>query len=65
MMTLIRKLFWLALFLVFTVGFVTMFDHGFITTKQFTTDARAEIHDLVALFHPNQHPKDKSDKPSQ
>jgi hypothetical protein len=50
MMTLVRKLFWFALFLVFTLGFVTLFDHGFVTTKQFTDDAKSEVSDLKALI---------------
>jgi hypothetical protein len=66
MITLIRKLFWAALFLVFTLGFVTLFDHGFVTTKQFTTDAKGEFNDLVALVRPIKRGKDNSDQlPSQ
>jgi hypothetical protein len=62
MFTLIRKIFWCALFLVFTLGFVTLFDHGFVTTTQFSTDARGEVNDLVALVRPIQREKDNSDK---
>ena len=50
MMTLIRKLFWVALFLVFTLGFVTLFDHGYTTTRQFTDDAKGEAHDAMDLL---------------
>jgi hypothetical protein len=50
MTTLLRKLFWLALFLAFTLGFVTLFDHGYTTTKQFTADAKSEINDLRQLM---------------
>ena len=61
MMTLIRKLFWFALFVVFTLGFVTLFDHGFVTTHQFQVDATAEAHDLIDLWRPAKRPPDKSD----
>jgi hypothetical protein len=62
MITLIRKLFWVALFLVFTLGFVTLFDHGFVTTTQFTTDAKGEVNDLTALVRPIKRDKDHSDQ---
>jgi len=62
MMTLLRKLFWVALFLVFTLGFVTLFDHGFVTTRQFTQDAKSEANDLAALVRPIKRPPDKSDE---
>jgi hypothetical protein len=62
MITLIRKLFWFALFLVFTLGFVTLFDHGFATGKQFTDDAKGEVNDFIALVHPISRPKDASDQ---
>jgi hypothetical protein len=64
MMTLIRKLFWVALFLVFTLGFVTLFDHGYVTTKQFTDDAKGEAHDFIALIHPAKAPPPKTDNPA-
>jgi hypothetical protein len=62
MFTLIRKLFWLALFLAFTLGFVTLFDHGFVTAKQFTTDAKSEVNDLVVMVRPIKRAPDKSDQ---
>ena len=62
MITLIRKLFWSALFLVFTLGWVTLFDHGFVTSTQFTTDAKGEVNDLAALVRPIHRDKDKSDQ---
>ncbi len=62
MMTLLRKLFWCALFLVFTLGWVTLFDHGFVTTNQFTVDAKTEVNDLVTLVRPIQREKDHSDQ---
>jgi hypothetical protein len=65
MITLIRKLFWLALFLVFTLGFVTLFDHGFVTSKQFTSDAKGEVNDLVTMIRPIKRPPDKSDQVGQ
>jgi len=65
MITLIRKLFWLALFGAFTLGFVTLFDHGFITSKQFTADAKSEVGDLMTMLHPIKRAPDKSDQPAQ
>jgi len=62
MITLIRKLFWLALFLVFTLGFVTLFDHGFITTTQFSKDAQSEVNDLITMVRPIKRAPDKSDQ---
>jgi hypothetical protein len=61
MMTLIRKAFWLALFLVFTLGFVTYFDHGYVTGAQFTADAKGEIGDITAMFKPIKRAADHSD----
>ena len=51
MMTLLRKLFWFALFAAATLGFVTFFDHGYSTTKQFTDDAKTEVGDLHQLWN--------------
>jgi hypothetical protein len=65
MITLIRKLFWFALFLLFTLGFVTLFDHGFTTTNLFVKDAQGEVHDLVVMLHPIKRPPDKSDQVGQ
>ncbi len=64
MTTLIRKLFWIALFLVFTLGFVTLFDHGFVTGKQFTADAHSEVNDLMVMIRPIKRAPDKSDQPA-
>jgi hypothetical protein len=61
MFTLLRKLFWIALFLICTVGFVTLFDHGYVSNQQFTTDAKSEVHDFMQLVHPIKRPKDTSD----
>jgi predicted secreted protein len=57
MMTLLRKIFWVALFLVFTLGFVTLFDHGYVTTKQFTDDAKVEAHDAIDMLRKSAMPK--------
>jgi hypothetical protein len=62
MMTLIRKLFWFALFLVFTLGFVTLFDHGYVTTQQFVKDAKTEVNDLITMVRPIKRPPDQSDQ---
>lgn len=65
MTILLRKLFWLALFLVFTVGFVTLFDHGFTTSKQFTDDAKSEVNDLAQVWHQFQKSREKSAEPAK
>ena len=62
MITLVRKLFWFALFLAFTLGFVTLFDHGFVTAKQFSVDAQTEVNDVVKILRPIKRPPDKSDE---
>jgi len=62
MITLIRKAFWLGLFLIFTLGFVTLFDHGYNTSKQFTTDAKGEVNDLLVMVRPIKRAPDKSDQ---
>jgi len=61
MMTLLRKAFWVALFLAFTLGFVTLFDHGYVTTSKFTTDAKSEVNELIDVWHPIKRDKDNSD----
>jgi len=61
MTTLLRKLFWLALFLVFTLGFVTLFDHGYVTNAKFIDDSRSEVNDLIQLLHASTAQKAKSD----
>jgi hypothetical protein len=63
MLTLIRKLFWLSLFLIFTLGFVTLFDHGFVTSQKFSKDAQSEVSDLMQMVHPIKRPPDTSDQP--
>jgi len=64
MMTLIRKAFWFALFLVFTLGFVTLFDYGVpVTAHQFQASAASEVHDLTLLWHPAK--KAKIDEPAK
>ena len=63
MTTLFRKVFWLALFVAFTVGFVTLFDHGYTTTNQFIKDAQGEVHDFSGLFAKPKVPDKKPDQP--
>jgi hypothetical protein len=66
MITLIRKIFWFALFLVFTLGFVTLWDNGIPNTgAQFTTNAKSEVADLMTMIRPIKRPADKSDEPAQ
>lgn len=43
MIGLIRNLFWFALFLVFTLGFVTLFEHGWRGTDGFVKDFQTEF----------------------
>ncbi|MEA3187165.1 MAG: hypothetical protein QOD99_995 [Chthoniobacter sp.] len=62
MIALIRKLFWLALFVVFTFCFVVLFDHG---TQNFTENAQLEIQELQKTFGKINRPKDASEKIGQ
>lgn len=59
MTALIRKLFWFALFLAFTFGFIVLFEHG---PENFGKNAQAEIHDFQKFFGKISRPKDSSDK---
>lgn len=53
-MGLIRKLFWLALFVVFTFGFVVIFEHGLTDfPKSFPDNARIEYGKLEKLVLPS------------
>lgn len=61
MSTLLRKLFWVGLFLVFTLGFVTLFDHGYVTNKQFSADAKSEVAELRLMWKPVTPAKDKTE----
>ena len=62
MFALIRKLFWLVLFVVFTFCFVVLFDHG---TSNFAENARLEIQELQKTFGKINRPKDTSEKVGQ
>ncbi len=57
-MSLIRKLFWLTLFLVATFGFVVLFEHG---TDNYLENAQAEFENLREWIQPLTRPEDKSD----
>jgi hypothetical protein len=59
-MALIRKLFWVALFLVSTFGFVVLFDYG---TTNYMQNAQTEFQSLKKLVGWQPKPKpDQSDK---
>jgi len=62
MIALIRKFFWIALFAAFTLGFVTLFDHGYTTTGQYLSDAQSEVRDLVAMWKPPAAQPESGDK---
>ena len=63
MIALVRKLFWFALFLVFTLAFVTLFEHGWRDPKQFVADAKTEANAVSGLWgKPMTREKDKSDQ---
>jgi hypothetical protein len=47
MITLIRKLFWFAVFLLATFCFIVLFEHG---TANFSGNARTEFENLKAMF---------------
>ena len=57
MIALIRKLFWLALFVVFTFGFVVLFEHG---TQNFVQNAQVEVQGLQKTFGKINRSKDAS-----
>lgn len=57
-MSLIRKLFWFALFLVATFGFVVLFEHG---TDDYLQNAQAEFENLREWAQPLVRPEDNSD----
>jgi hypothetical protein len=59
-MALIRKLFWLALFLVSTFGFVVLFEHG---TTDFVKNAKIEFEGVKKICLTKlERKKDESDK---
>ena len=62
MIALIRKLFWLALFVGFTFGFIVLFEHG---PQNFGQNAQVEYQDLRKMFGKINRPKDTSDKIGQ
>lgn len=63
MIALVRKLFWFALFLAFTLGFVTLFEHGWHDPRQFVADAKTEASTVSGMWtKPVTREKDKSDQ---
>lgn len=63
MIVLIRKLFWIVLFVIFTIGFVTLFEHGWNGPQGFIADAKSETNALVQLWKkPIERKKDTSDQ---
>lgn len=59
-MALIRKLFWIALFLASTFCFVVLFEHG---TTDFAASAKIEFDGMKKILHMQvQQKKDESDK---
>lgn len=63
-MALIRKLFWIALFLVFTFMFCVIFDRGF--SPSFSQNAKAEYEEMKQFLgwkpQPKKDDSDKTDK---
>lgn len=62
MIALLRKLFWVLLFVVFTIGFDTLFDKGFTTSTQFIADMKSEVNEFIAIWRPIKREKDHSDE---
>ena len=63
---LVRKIFWIALFLVFTLCFVALFEHGWNGTDAFVKDVQTEFDGLTKFFgSPIKREKDQSDKLGQ
>ena len=48
MIALVRKAFWLAFFLVATVSFIVLFEHG---TVDFKKNFQAEVNGFVKMIH--------------
>jgi hypothetical protein len=59
-MDLIRKLFWVALTLVFTFGFIVLFENG---TTNYVDNAKVEFQQMKLMFA--QTPKKKGDTSDQ
>jgi ferritin-like protein len=60
MVGLFRKFFWLVLFLISTLAFTTLFEHG---TSNFAQNARLEVENFKKLIESRiARPKDESDK---
>lgn len=63
MVWILRKIFWFALFLVATFGFVVLFEHG---TQNYPESAQAEFQKWKKLVNTKvTRPKDQSDKVGQ
>ena len=58
-MDLLRKLFWVALFCVFTFGFVVLFDHGF---ENYVENVKKDFASYKEYFVPTD--KNKPKKPA-
>lgn len=64
MIALIRKLFWFTLFLVFTLAFITLFEHGWTTPGKFVNDARSEVEVMInAVRAPIERKQDPGELP--
>jgi hypothetical protein len=50
MIGLLRKIFWIALFLVFTLVFITLFEHGWTSSSQFIKDFKTELNSAKELL---------------
>jgi hypothetical protein len=59
MIGLLRKIFWIALFLIFTVVFVTLFEHGWTSTGTFVKDFKSEVGEVKALINKKAEPSPK------
>jgi len=57
MIGLLRKLFWIALFLIFTVVFVTLFEHGWTNADKFVKDFQTEMNNAKDLIPKKPEPK--------
>lgn len=60
MIGLLRKIFWIALFLIFTIVFVTFFEHGWTNAGTFIKDFKTELNNAKELIP--QKPQRKPDK---
>ncbi len=59
-MALIRKLFWVVVFVISTLSFIVLFEHG---PDKFSTNLRKQIDEFRAMVTEQMQPPKKAEKP--